>query len=133
MHSAFRQSARNPSRTLLTYVLLTLFLLLALLPFIGIILTAFKSTTELANSPFSLPSQWNLDNFVEAWNGARFSSYFAASVIVVIPVVVISSILSTMSGFGFGVLDRSTAERTVNSMRCTVCSSACQQLSTRSL
>lgn len=103
MLNAFRDAARSQSRTLLTYVLLTLFLLLAVLPFIGIIFTAFKSTTELASSPFALPQQWNFDNFVEAWNGARFSSYFAASVIVVIPVVVISTILSTMSGFGFGM------------------------------
>jgi raffinose/stachyose/melibiose transport system permease protein len=103
MLSAFRESSRAPSRTLLTYILLALFLVLAVLPFIGIVLTAFKSTAELANSPFSPPQQWNFDNFVEAWNGARFSSYFAASVIVVIPVVVISAVLSTMSGFGFGM------------------------------
>jgi raffinose/stachyose/melibiose transport system permease protein len=103
MLNGYRESSRTPSRTLLTYILLTLFLLLAVLPFIGIILTAFKSTTELANSPFALPQQWNLDNFVEAWNGARFSSYFSASVIVVIPVVIISCVLSTMSGFGFGM------------------------------
>ncbi|MCZ2099136.1 MAG: carbohydrate ABC transporter permease, partial [Anaerolineae bacterium] len=32
-----------------------------------------------------------------------FSSYFTASVIVVVPVVIISSALATMSGFGFGM------------------------------
>ncbi len=87
----------------MSYLLLTLFLILALLPFIGIILTAFKSTNELANSPFALPTEWHFENFVEAWNGARFSSYFQASLIVVVPVVILSTILSTMSGFGFGM------------------------------
>ena len=95
---------RQPlQRSWLSYLILTVFLIAALLPFIGIILTAFKSTTELASSPFSLPSEWRWENFVEAWNGARFSDYFISSVTVVVPVVAISTVLSTMSGFGFGM------------------------------
>ena len=94
---------RASSRNWLSYAFLILFLVVALLPFVGIILTAFKTTTELANSPFSLPTEWRWENFVEAWNGARFSDYFASSLIVVVPVVVISTVLSTMSGFGFGM------------------------------
>lgn len=97
------RSSRSLTRSWQSYVLLTLFLILALLPFIGIILTAFKSTGELASGPFALPTVWNFDNFVEAWNGARFSSYFQASLIVVVPVVILSTILSTMAGFGFGM------------------------------
>ncbi len=91
------------SRSLLTYLILTVFLVAALLPFIGIIFTAFKTTTELSSSPFAPPTTWHFDNFVEAWNGARFGSYFQSSVIVVVPVVIISTLLSTMSGFGFGM------------------------------
>ncbi len=87
----------------LPYLILTVFLVGALLPFIGIVLTAFKTTTELVNSPFSLPQEWRWENFVEAWNGARFDDYFVSSLIVVVPVVVISTALSTMSGFGFGM------------------------------
>lgn len=94
---------RAYSRSWLSYAVLTIFLVVAILPFVGIILTAFKTTTELANSPFSLPTTWRWENFVEAWNGARFSSYFASSLIVVVPVVIISTVLSTMSGFGFGM------------------------------
>jgi len=91
------------SRNWLSYAVLILFLVVALLPFVGIILTAFKTTTELANSPFSLPATWRWENFVEAWNGARFSSYFTSSLIVIVPVVGISTVLSTMAGFGFGM------------------------------
>ncbi len=93
----------NRRQSPLPYFILAIFLVAALLPFIGIILTAFKSTAELAAGPFALPTEWRFDNFVEAWNGARFSTYFASSLIVVLPVVVISTILSTMSGFGFGM------------------------------
>ncbi|MFN8447269.1 MAG: carbohydrate ABC transporter permease [Anaerolineae bacterium] len=95
--------ARRESRGALTYLILTVFLVIAVLPFVGIILTAFKTPSELTSSPFALPTVWHWENFVEAWNGARFGSYFTASVIVVVPVVVISSALATMSGFGFGM------------------------------
>jgi raffinose/stachyose/melibiose transport system permease protein len=96
---------RFQSRNWIAYTLLTLFLLGAILPFVGIVLTAFKDNRELVNGVFALPQQWRLDNFVSAWSGARFSTYFTSSVIVVIPVVVISVILSSMSGFAFGMFN----------------------------
>ena len=91
-------------RVWITYILLTFFLLGAVLPLVGIFLTAFKDMSELGGSPFTLPQQWQFQNFVDAWNGARFSAYFKSSVIVVVPVVLISTILSTMSGFAFGTM-----------------------------
>lgn len=94
---------REVRQTWFTYLLLTLFLLIALLPFVAIILTAFKTNTELNSGPFALPQQWTFENFTEAWTGARFSTYFYSSVLVVVPVVLISMTLSTMSGFAFGM------------------------------
>jgi raffinose/stachyose/melibiose transport system permease protein len=60
--------------------------------------------SELGGSPFSLPEEWQFQNFADAWTGARFSTYFKSSVIVVVPVVLISTILSTMAGFAFGTM-----------------------------
>jgi len=95
---------QRKARTALTYTLLTLFLLAALMPFIGIFLTAFKTTSELAAGPFALPETWRWQNFVDAWEGAQFGRYFRSSVIVVVPVVVIATLLSTMSGYAFGMI-----------------------------
>ena len=78
-------AGRVQRQSLLTYVLLSMFLLGALLPFIGIFLTAFKETRELANGPFALPETWHFENFGEAWEGARFATYFSSSVIVAAP------------------------------------------------
>lgn len=86
-----------------TYLILIIFLLVALLPFTGIVLTSFKERRELRDSPFSLPEEWKWDNYEDAWTGARFSTYFKSSVYVVVPVVAIAVVLSTMSGFGFGM------------------------------
>jgi raffinose/stachyose/melibiose transport system permease protein len=97
-------SARRQPQTYTTYILLTLFTLVAIMPFIGIFLLAFKDNSELVNGPFALPQVWRFENFVEAWQGARFGEYFTNSVIVVIPAVAIAVVLALMSGYAFGTM-----------------------------
>ena len=89
-------------RLILTYVLLTLFLFLAVAPLALIILSAFKSAEEIAQNIFGLPRVWTLVNFAEAWSQARFDAYFRSSVIVAVPVVIISCFLSILTGYAFG-------------------------------
>ena len=98
-----RMALRKQVQAGFTYLILLIFLIVALLPFTGIVLTSFKERRELRDSPFSLPDEWNWDNYEAAWTGARFSTYFKSSVYVVVPVVLIATILSTMAGFGFGM------------------------------
>jgi raffinose/stachyose/melibiose transport system permease protein len=91
-------------RTLARYAVLTFLLLVVLLPILGITLSAFKTHAEVIRGPFALPETWRLDNFVNAWTAGRFSAYFRSSVIVVVPVVVVSVFLSTLTGYAFGTL-----------------------------
>jgi raffinose/stachyose/melibiose transport system permease protein len=84
------------------YVILSLFLLLALIPFIIVVLTAFKTSSEIASGVFNLPETWQWSNFVQAWTQARFGQYFRSSVIVAVSVVAASTLLSVMSGYAFG-------------------------------
>ncbi len=100
----YRAYYHTPRARHATYALLTVFLLAAMMPFVGIFLTSFKTIPELREGPFALPETWNWRNYVDAWEGAQFGRYFRSSVIVVIPVVVIASLLSTMSGYAFGMI-----------------------------
>jgi raffinose/stachyose/melibiose transport system permease protein len=93
---------RASLRTILTYVALTLFLLLAVGPLVIIALSAFKSAEEIAQNIFGLPQTWTLANFTTAWSAARFDAYFRSSVVVAVPVVVVSSFLSILTGYAFG-------------------------------
>lgn len=97
-------NARRQPQTYITYFLLTLFTLIAILPFVGIVLLSFKDTSELGNGAFSLPQVWRWENYVAAWQGANFSSYFQNSVVVVIPAVLIALVLALMSGYAFGTM-----------------------------
>lgn len=94
--------ARWPVRTALTYVVLTVFLLIAIGPFLIVTLAALKTGDEIAINVFGLPAVWRWSNFAEAWTQGRFAQYFRSSVIVVVPVVVVSSILSVFTGYAFG-------------------------------
>jgi raffinose/stachyose/melibiose transport system permease protein len=96
--------ARKWGRTFARYAVLTFFLLIVLLPILGIVLSAFKTNTEVIRGPFALPETWRLDNFFNAWETGRFGDYFRSSVIVVVPVVAISVFLSTLTGYAFGTL-----------------------------
>lgn len=98
---------RRPARRLRllpNYVLLTVFLLVVLLPVIGIVLGAFKTDAEIVRGPFSLPTRLRLESFVNAWTVGRFSAYFRSSVIVAVSVVVTSVFLSILTGYAFGLL-----------------------------
>ncbi len=85
-----------------TYVLLIPFLLLAVVPFVIVVFTAFKTPEEIAQGAFSPPEIWRWSNFARAWTQAHFSQYFRSSAIVVVSVVTISTLLSVMSGYAFG-------------------------------
>lgn len=86
------------------YALLIFFVFLAVTPFIVSAFTAFKTNNEIVQGAFAPPAVWRWSNFGEAWEQARFSTYFGNSIIIVIPVVAASVILSTMTGFAFGRL-----------------------------
>lgn len=89
-------------RSGLTYLILLIFLAIAVGPLLIIALNAFKSTEEIAQNIFALPRAWTLVNFAEAWSQARFDAYFRSSVIVAVPVVIVSSFLSILTGYAFG-------------------------------
>lgn len=84
------------------HVILILFLLLALVPFITIVLTSFKDSQQIMKGAFRLPETWHLDNYIKAWAQGRFSYFFRSSVIVVIPVVTVSTFFAILTGYAFG-------------------------------
>src|SRR5215211_6796161 len=83
----------------LTYALLGVFSLIALVPIAGIILTALQTPGELAN--FGQPNGFHVDNFAKAWREGNFSAYLRSSAIVAVSVVVLSTLLSILAGYAF--------------------------------
>jgi raffinose/stachyose/melibiose transport system permease protein len=86
----------------LTYALLGVFSLIALAPIAGIVLTALQTPGEIHS--FGAPGGFHLRNFATAWDEGNFSSYLRASAIVAVSVVVISTLLSILAGYAFGMM-----------------------------
>jgi len=89
----------------LFYFMLTLFVVLYSLPGIGVVLTSFKTTEEIArNGLWSLPSALRFSNFAEAWVGANVAQYATNSFLVTIPATISSIALGILTGYVFSKL-----------------------------
>jgi raffinose/stachyose/melibiose transport system permease protein len=85
----------------LAYVVLTIGVVIAIVPFLVTILASLKSTPELVQGVLSLPEDPQWGNYREAWTEGRFERYFLNSVLVAIGVVIPSIVLSCMAGYAF--------------------------------
>lgn len=76
---------------------------ITILPFISIFTTALHPSGSLP-SGLSWPSQPQWGNFIEAFQVAQMGKLLASSVFIVLAVVPVSLVISTMAGFGIGLL-----------------------------
>jgi raffinose/stachyose/melibiose transport system permease protein len=86
-----------------THGLLIVFAIVAVYPLVSIVALALTPRDEIVTG-FSIPSTPTLDNFGEAWGGARFGDALLNSAIVALVVVVVSVALSVMSGYALGTM-----------------------------
>jgi ABC-type glycerol-3-phosphate transport system permease component len=87
--------------TALRYSVLIFFALLCLIPLFWILATSLKTTRELAGNPLGFPDTIRWDNYIQAWTQGRFSKYFMNSVYVSLPIVIGTTGLSALAGYGF--------------------------------
>jgi len=85
----------------LNYAILGLFALIALYPVFGVLMTALGPSNT---SGFGIPSSLHFGNFKDAWVQGHFSQYLRSSVIVAVSVVAVSTVLSILSGYAFGLM-----------------------------
>lgn len=82
--------------SLIIYLLLIIFAVILLYPFLWMALGSFKSSREIFLSPFSFPEKFRLNNYFEAWKRCDFGVALKNSVLVsmgsVLPIVFLSSL-----------------------------------------
>jgi multiple sugar transport system permease protein len=90
---------RRRPRVLL-YAFLTLMALTWLFPLLWAVYTALRPYADtLAHGYISLPTTLNFDNFVNAFNQARFPTFYLNSLIIAIPAVIITLFVASMVAF----------------------------------
>ena len=116
MTSLVRASSSNPVsqaddkvRRRLTlgalYLSLTIIVVLYSLPGLGVIISSFKTTEEISRGGlWSVPTQFNFDNYDEAWNNGNVRTYMVNSFLVTIPATFSSIAIGLLSGYVFSKL-----------------------------
>ena len=82
-----------------SHVLLAVWTIIVIVPFLWVVLSSFKTTKEILASPFSLPAHWRFDNYVHAWTDAGIRQFFLNTVIVVSVALVLVMLLGAMCAY----------------------------------
>lgn len=90
---------KSPQRILWIFLLLLLIVITA--PIFWAVLGSFKSNFEIANYPFSLPSSWKFDNFIDAWDLGNFKTYFFNSAYTTISGMILVALTACPAGYAF--------------------------------
>jgi raffinose/stachyose/melibiose transport system permease protein len=97
--TAVRPRGTFPFATVALYVFLTLYCIASLFPMIWVLLSSFKSNTEIFSAILALPTNWSFDNFIKAWNGAAIGSGMINTVLVTVPTLVIVLLFGSMAAY----------------------------------
>lgn len=94
------------------YTILTIFAIFAIGPLIWLLISAFKSNSQIFSDPFSLPSgRWQWENFQKAWIQGNFGIYFWNTVVMTVPSVFLTVLFSTMAGYSIARFSKNKANR----------------------
>jgi len=76
-------SAKDTAFATVSHVILIIWSIIVIVPFLWTILSSFKATSEILSSPFSLPAHPSFGNYASAWTKSGIGGYFLNTVIVV--------------------------------------------------
>jgi N-acetylglucosamine transport system permease protein len=81
------------------YALLFFWALLVIVPMLWTIVSSLKNDQEIFFSPWSLPAVPLWDNFARAWVKARLGQYLVNTLIIIIPAIFFTVLLSSMVAY----------------------------------
>jgi multiple sugar transport system permease protein len=97
-----RKSAKITGGKLFVYIMLGIISLYFIIPFLWMLLTAFKTESEaFAFPPKLFPSEFRIRNFVDAWNSQPFFIYLRNSVIITFLTTLGQVLSSSAVAYGF--------------------------------
>jgi N-acetylglucosamine transport system permease protein len=82
-----------------SHTVLVVWCVLVVVPLLWVLMSSFKTSSEIFASPFTLPANWNFDNYRNAWTTAGIGSFFFNSVIVVFGALALTMLFGSMSAY----------------------------------
>ncbi|MBE0697191.1 MAG: carbohydrate ABC transporter permease [Anaerolineaceae bacterium] len=84
---------------IITYLVLSIWAVMVIFPMIWSIMTSFKTDQEIFFSPWALPKALMFENFARAWIKARMGDYLINTLIIIIPALFLTLLLSSMAAY----------------------------------
>ncbi|MGW5350865.1 carbohydrate ABC transporter permease [Streptomyces sp. NPDC004031] len=97
--------ARRVSARVLVGVLLALYGVISIYPFLWMVSAAFKDQIEVVRGGHLIPHHPTLDTLTSTWNQLHFFRYFMNSLEVTLLTVVLTLVVYAAAGYAFAVLD----------------------------
>lgn len=86
------------------YIFLVLMAFLYLAPLVWMVFVSLKTNTEIFKSPFALPEEIQLGNFIFAWTAGKLGIATLNSAIVCVTALILNIIIGCMASFALGRL-----------------------------
>lgn len=100
--AATRKAKSTPGDTAVasvSHVLLGVFAVVVIVPFLWVLLSSFKTSKEILASPFALPAHWQFENYAHAWTDSGIGRFYLNTIIVVVSALVIVMLLGAMCAY----------------------------------
>ncbi len=99
--------AKQKAMTALIHIILILISITMLVPFLWMILTAFKTLSESTSvNPFVIfPSEWITENFTKVINNRDFPMLYLNTILLIVGRVVAAVLTATLAGYAFARLN----------------------------
>lgn len=97
----------SKSKLFIIHTVLVLGSIVMIIPFIWMILTAFKTNAEsISIDPFIIiPSEWRLDAFQKVWSSFDFPRLYLNTLLMIAGRVIFAVLTATMAGYAFARLN----------------------------
>ncbi len=84
---------------ILAQVVLVAYLLSVVAPMLWSLLNSFRSSPEIFSSPWTLPADWKVENYVTAWTKMNAGTYVMNSVIVSVATLAVVMTIGSMAAY----------------------------------
>ena len=84
---------------IIKWFILIFFLLYTLLPMIWLVISSFKTNTELMGSPFSLPAKLMIENYINAFQVSGLALLFGNSVFISLAATALNVVIASMASY----------------------------------
>lgn len=102
--SARRVRTRIGTGSIVLYVTMTLFAVIAMIPFLWMISTSFMTLGETLNRAW-LPGELQTCNYYTAWDAAQFNVYFTNSLTIALATIFGLLVVSILSAYAFAKIN----------------------------